>query len=148
MTGHARGIIGILPVKVPSSLQVFHADGGVGQENAQTAGYHCTTGIIRHRTEIIEFFQIGDGDGGGEGACCLIGGNGDLVVPGSGGGDCGASVLIAPAYLHRWVLPAGAGELTAEDGCAPAGLGAAHRPESGWDDRLCKKGAVKQCVRA
>ena len=81
-----------------------------------------------------------DGDGGGKSTGCLVGGNRDLVVPGGGGGDCSSSVLIAPADLHRWVLPARAVEDAGKHGRLPRRLGDTHRPETGGDDGLPLKG--------
>ena len=105
-------------------------------EDTQATADHRTPGIGGNCPEIIHLFQVGYGDGGGKGAGCLVGGDRYLVVPGGGGGDCSSSVLIAPADLHRWVLPARAVEDAGKHGRLPRRLGDTHRTKTSRNDRL------------
>ena len=139
MAAGAGGVVGIFTVEVPPTLQIGHAHGSGGEKHAQASTDYCTPGIGGNCPEIINLFQVWDGDGGGKGTGCLIGGYRYLVVPGGGWGDCTSAVLIAPAYLHRWVLPACAVQYPSKHGRLPRRLGDAHRPETRRDDGLGKK---------
>ena len=136
MAAGTGGIVGIFTVEIPPALQISHAHGGGGEKHTQATADHRATGIGSNCPEIINLFQVGYGDGGGKGTGCLVGGNRYLVVPGGGGGDCSSSVLIAPADLHRGVLPARAVEDAGKHGRLPRRLGDTHRPETGRDDGL------------
>ena len=129
MAAGTGGVVGIFTVEIPPALQIGHANRCRWQKHTQASADYCTPGIRGNRPEIIDLFEVGDGDGGGKGTGCLVGGDRYLVVPSGGGGDCTSVVLIAPADLHRWVLPARAEQLPGEDCGAPARLSHTHLPE-------------------
>ena len=148
MAAGTGGVVGIFTVEIPPALQIGHAHGSRGEKHAQAPANHRAPGIGSNCPEIIHLFQIGDGYGSGKSACCLVGRYRYLVVPGGGWGDRTSSILIAPADLHRGVLPARAVEDAGKHGRLPGRLGGTHRPKTCRDDGLCKKGAVKRCVSA
>jgi len=128
------GVVGIFTVEIPPALQIGHAHGSRGEKHAQAPANNRAPGVRCNRPEIIHLFEVGDGDGSGKGACCLIGGDRYLVVPGGGWANGHPAVLIAPADLHRGVLPTRALQYASKHGSLPRRLGDAHRPETCRDD--------------
>ena len=120
------GIVGIFTVEIPPALQIGHPHGSRWQEYAQTSADYRTPGIGGNCPEIIDLFQVRDGDGGGKSARCLVGRYRYLVVPGGGGGDSTSPILISPAYLHRRVLPTRAIEDAGEHRRLPGRLRGTH----------------------
>ena len=129
MAAFTRGVVGIFPIEVPPALQIGHANGSRWQDHAHAPADHRASGIRGNRPEVIYFLQVGDGDGGGKGASCLVGRNRYLVVPCGGWGDCHSSIFISPADLYGGVLPASTLEDAGQHSSLARRLGDAHRSE-------------------
>ena len=100
--------------------------------------------IFSDRSEVINLFLVGDGNGGGKTPDQLICGYSYRVVPSRKGGGIRPAVLIPPDNFYGGVLPAGPEEITGQDGRITIRLRRTHRSETGRYNSLCTKRTSKK----